>query len=155
MFINGPWYIGRIRDEAPEVYAATRLAPGPQLPGGTHGGQIGFALSNLAAGNTDDEERAEAVLAFMKWMTAPENVKMVSLDAGSLFAIKYTLGADEEVDQLQARFIEASSNAEFIVGHFQSQYSTQVVAEFGQALGAMALDRATPEQFVQMLEDAM
>ncbi len=154
MFINGPWYIGRIRNEAPAVHAATKLAPAPAVPGGVHGGQIGFPLSNLAAANTKETARRDAVLAFMKWMTKPENVKTVSLDAGSLFAVKYSLGPNDKVDPLQAAFIAAAANATFIVSHFQAQYDSQVVAEFGQALGAMALGRATPAEFVQMLIDA-
>ena len=154
MFINGPWYIGRIRSEAPEIYAATKVAPAPAVPGGKHGGQIGFALSNLAAGNTNNAAKKEAVLSFIQWLTKPENVKLVSLDAGSLFAIKYSIDASDEIDPLQAAFVSASANASFIATHFQAQYSSQVVVEFGQALGAMALGRATPKQFVQQLIDA-
>jgi raffinose/stachyose/melibiose transport system substrate-binding protein len=155
IFINGPWYIGRIREQAPDVYVATNLAPAPKVPGGKHGGQIGFPLSNLAAGNTENSARRDAVVAFMKWMTRPENVKTVSLDAGSLFAIKYELAPGEQVDPLQAKFIAAAAGASYIVGGFHGKYDVQVVAEVGQALGAMALGRATPEQFVQMLKDAM
>jgi raffinose/stachyose/melibiose transport system substrate-binding protein len=87
----------------------------------------------------------------MKWMTKPENVKKISLDAGSLFAIKYEVGAGDEVDPLQAKFVNAASEAAFVVTHFQFQYDAEVVAEFGQALGAMALGQATPEEFVEQL----
>jgi len=149
-FINGPWYIGRIRGDAPEVHAATRLAAAPQI-GEYSGHQIGFMLSNLAAGNTDDPRRRDAVVKFMKYMTAPENVKMVSEAAGSLFAVKFELGAD--ADPLQREFVRAASDASFAIGHFQSQVDVSVIQEFGQALAAMALDEATPEEFVQMLID--
>lgn len=150
MFINGPWYVGRIRGDAPAVHAATKLAPAPQV-GDYYGHQIGFLLSNLAAGNTSDAGRREAVLAFMKFMTDPDNVKMVSEAAGSLFAIKYELGPS--ADPLQREFVRAASEATFAIGHFQSQYPVDVVQEFGQALAEMALGQATPRQFVQMLID--
>jgi hypothetical protein len=39
-----------------------------------------------------------------------------------------------------------------VVSHFQANYKTEVVAEFGQALGKMALGRATPQEFVQDLQ---
>jgi len=152
MFINGPWFIGATRDRAPEVHAATAVAPAPAVKGGEYGAQIGFLLSNLAAANTDDPARRAAVLSFMKWMTEPENVKRISLDAGSMFCVKFEFGAGDQVDPLQQKFIEASSNAAFIVDHFQANYKTEVVQEFGQALGAMALGRATAEQFVEMLQ---
>lgn len=149
MFINGPWYIGRIKGDAPEVHAATKLAPAPQF-GDYYGHQIGFLLSNLAAANNDDNRAA--VLSFMEFMTEPDNVKMVSEAAGSLFAVKYELGSD--ADPLQREFVRAASEASFVIGHFQSQYPVGVVQEFGQALAAMALGEATAEEFVEMLIDA-
>jgi raffinose/stachyose/melibiose transport system substrate-binding protein len=152
VFINGPWYIGRVRTEAPAVYQATRVAPAPAARGGRHGGQIGFLLSNLAAANTTDPARRDAVLKFMDWMTLPENVKTVSKGAGSLFCIKTEFAAGEEIDPLQKQFMDASAMAAFVVSHFQANYKTEVVAEFGQALGKMALGRATPAEFVQALE---
>ena len=150
IFINGPWFIGNITEQAPEVKEATRLAPAPQV-GDYHGHQISFPLSNLAAANTDDPRKREAVLAFMKFMTDPENVKRISLDAGSMFAIKYSL-AGEDVDPLQARFIDAFSNAEFTVDHLQANYPVDLIAELGQGFGAMALGRQTPEEFVENLQ---
>ncbi|UCF97405.1 MAG: carbohydrate ABC transporter substrate-binding protein [Spirochaetaceae bacterium] len=152
IFINGPWYIGAAKKNAPEVHAVTAVAPAPAMKGGKHGGQIGFLLSNLAAANTYDPARRAAVIKFMKWMTAPDNVKKISMDAGSLFCVKFSFGAGDQVDPLQQKFIEASANAAFVVPHFQFNYKTEVVQEFGQALGAMALGRATPQQFVEMLQ---
>ena len=148
IFINGPWYIGRIRGDAPETYAATKLAPAPQV-GDYYGHQLGFMLSNLAAANTDDERKRDAVITFMEYMTDPDNVKIVSEAAGSLFAIKYELGAD--ADPLQREFVRAASEATFVIGLFSSRYPVDVVAEFGQALAAMALGEATPAEFVEML----
>jgi len=152
IFINGPWFIGAIRDRAPKVYAVTDVAPAPAVKGGKYGAQIGFLLSNLAAANTDDPARRAAVLAFMKWMTKPENVKKISLDAGSMFCVKFEFAAGDQVDPLQQKFTEASANATFIVNHFEANFKTEVMQEFGQALGAMALGRATPKQFVEMLQ---
>jgi len=152
IFINGPWFIGNIRDNAPDVYEATSIAPAPAVKGGKYGAQIGFPLSNLAAAKTDDPARRAAVVKFMKWMTKPENVKTISADAGSLFAVKFSFGAGEQVDPLQQKFIDASSNAAFITTHLAFDYKSEVVQEFGQALGAMALGKATPEEFVGMLQ---
>jgi raffinose/stachyose/melibiose transport system substrate-binding protein len=151
VFINGPWYIGRVRNDAPEVYKATKVAPAPAVAGGKYGGQIGFLLSNLAAANTADPARRAAVLAFIKWLTLSENVKGVSKASGALFCVKTEFAAGEEVDPLQKQFMDASAKAAFVVAHFQANYKTEVVAEFGQALGKMALGRATPQEFVQAL----
>jgi raffinose/stachyose/melibiose transport system substrate-binding protein len=152
IFINGPWYIGAAKKNAPAVHAATAVAPAPAVKGGKYGAQIGFLLSNLAAAKTDDRARRAAVIKFLKWMTEPGNVKKISMDAGSMFCVNFEFAAGDQVDPLQQKFIEASANAAFIVDHFQANYKTEVVQEFGQALGAMALGRATPKQFVEMLQ---
>jgi fucose transport system substrate-binding protein len=154
MFINGPWYIGRVRGDAPEVYANTGIAALPAA--GTYpGGQMGFPLSSLAAAATDDAAKEEAVVAFMKWMTTPENVKGISMDSGALFAIQYEMGADDVVDPLQKKFMEAVGNATFVSSIFSTHYGSDVVAEFGQALAAMALGKATPTEFVQQIADSI
>jgi raffinose/stachyose/melibiose transport system substrate-binding protein len=85
-------------------------------------------------------------------MTEPDNVKKISLDAGSMFCVKFEFAAGDQVDPLQQKFTEASANAAFIVNHFEANFKTEVMQEFGQALGAMALGRATPQQFVEMLQ---
>jgi raffinose/stachyose/melibiose transport system substrate-binding protein len=152
IFSNGPWYIGRIKRDAPAVHAVTRLAHAPAVEGGVYGGEIGFLLSNLAAANTNDPARRAAVLQFIRWLTRPENVKIISERSGAMFALKYQLG--EQVDPLLKQFIEISSSARFSVGHFESQFPAAVTQELGQALGAMALGKVDPQGFVQMLIQA-
>lgn len=150
MFINGPWYIGRVRSEAPAVYAATEIM-GIPAAGNYPGGQLAYPLSNLAAGATDDPVKRAATVAFMQHLTTPANVKRVSMAAGSLFAIKYQTEPGEQVDPLQKQFIEAVSNATFVTTHFAFNFTVDVQAEFGQALGKMALGKATPAQFLQQI----
>ena len=148
VFINGPWYIGRIRSDSPNAHAATVLAPAPQV-GEFSGHQVGFLLSNLAAANTDDPARRAAVIEFMRFMTEPTNVQRVSEAAGSLFAVIHDLGA--AADPLQREFVRMANEAEFVIGHFQSQFPLQVTVEFGQALGALALGVVDPQGFVDQL----
>jgi len=152
MFINGPWYIGRIADAAPEVHRATRLVPAPGVGGGYHGHQVGFLQSNLAAAHTDDPDRREAVLKFMDWMTLPENVAMITEQAGSLFGIDYQI--DPGVDPLLAEFVAAQNAATFTIPHFESQFPVEVVREFGQAIGEMVVAGASPAEFVGFLRAA-
>ncbi|MDA3940826.1 MAG: extracellular solute-binding protein [Spirochaetia bacterium] len=150
MFINGPWYIGRVRGDAPEVYAATEVGPAPAA-GNNSGAQIGFLQTNFAAAaNSDDPAKAAAAVKFIKWMTKAENVAEISKQAGSLFAVKYDASTID--DPLQKKFIEASNNAAFTIPHLAGVVPADVVSEFGQALGKMALGEATPAEFVEMLK---
>ena len=153
IYVNGPWMIGRIKRDAPDVYEVSKIAPAPKA-GEHYGHQAGWLHTSIAAANTDDPRRKEAVLTFLRYLTAPENAKRVSLAAGSLLAIDFELGPDDDVDPLQKEFIEAKSNAKFLIEHMESALSVDVVNEVGQAIGAMALKDASPEEFVQMLEDA-
>jgi raffinose/stachyose/melibiose transport system substrate-binding protein len=151
VFINGPWYIGRIKNDAPDTYAATKLTAAPKV-GEYHGHQLGFMLSNLAAANTDDQRQRDAVVKWMRFMTEPDNARFVSEAAGSMFAIKYELTAD--ADPLQREFVRAASDASFVMGRFTDHHPVSAVAEFGQALSAMALGEATPAEFIDMLISA-
>ncbi|HKK49772.1 MAG TPA: carbohydrate ABC transporter substrate-binding protein, partial [Alkalispirochaeta sp.] len=153
MFINGPWFIGNIRDNAPEVYEATQLAPAPQA-GEHYGHQVGWLHTNIAAANTDDPARREAVITFLQHLTSPENSRRVSLAAGSLLAVEFELQPGDEVDPLQQQFIEAGNNAEFLIDHMEASKPVDVVAELGQAIGEMVLEDRSPAEFVDMLEAA-
>ncbi len=151
MFINGPWYIGRAKSEAPDVYSATKIGP---APGAMYSNvQIGFPQSNLAAASTKDPNKKAATIAFLKWMTSPENAQRISEASGAMLAIK-TPSATES-DYLQSQFTEAINNSSFIVSHFQFNYPVQVMAEFGQALAKMTAGKATPTEFCQILQSKM
>ncbi|MDC7238110.1 MAG: extracellular solute-binding protein [Sphaerochaetaceae bacterium] len=146
MFINGPWYIGRVESEAPEVFAATQIGPGP---GDKYSnGQVGFPQSNLVAANTSDPAKKEAVLSFLKWMTTPENAAKISQASGAMLAVK-TPGVTG--NRVQTQFNEAVNNASFLQTHFQFNFATDVMAEFGQALAKMASGKATAEEFVAQI----
>jgi len=153
MFINGPWYIGNIRENSPEVYEATKLAPAPKA-GEYYGHQAGWLHTIIGAANTDDPAKRDAVITFLKYLTEPENAKMVSLDAGSLLAVNFEVEDSDNVDPLQAAFIKAGNEAEFLLNHLEASKPVDVVYEFGQAIGSMVLEDKTPAEFVDMLEAA-
>ena len=153
MFINGPWYIGNIRENSPEVYKATKLAPAPKA-GDTYGHQVGWLHTSIGAANTDDPARRDAVITFLKYLTSPANAKKVSLSAGSLLSIEFDLGADDVLDPLQKQFIEAGNSAKFLLDHMEAAMPVDVVYQLGQAIGSMVLEDKSPAEFVDMLESA-
>ncbi|MDZ7794411.1 MAG: hypothetical protein U5P10_12200 [Spirochaetia bacterium] len=108
----------------------------------------------MASGATDDPAKREAALTFLQYMSEPENVKRISMDSGALMVPKFTFDASDDVDPLQKKFVEAQENASFVVSHLSGKFSASVVQEFGAALDQLALGRATPEEFVEMLEEA-
>ncbi len=153
MFINGPWYIGNIRENSPEVYAATKLAPAPKA-GEYYGHQTGWLHTIIGAANTDDPARKDAVITFLKYLTAPENAKTVSLAAGSLLSVNFEITDSDDVDPLQAEFIKKGNEATFLIDHMEAAKSVDVVYELGQAIGSMVLEDKSPQEFIKMLEAA-
>lgn len=154
MFLNGPWYIGRVKQDAPDVYKNSGLEPFPSIQGGTPGGEVAFALSNLAAGRQQDKAKRAAVIEFLKWLTKPANVRMVSESSGSLFAIKYKVDP-AHTDPVQAMFINSLNDAKFTVPNLTNEIPAKVTAQLGQGFGAMALGKMTPEQFVQFMSQQL
>lgn len=148
LFSNGPWYIGRVKKEAPEVFANTKVAPAPAA-GPNKNAMIGFLQANIAAGNSKDPAKKAAQIAFLKWMTKPENVKRIALSSGAMFAVSFNLTDADAVDPLMKQFYELSNTSSFNVMHLEGARGAEVVAEFGQQLAKMALGQATPEEFMK------
>lgn len=153
MFTNGPWFIGNIRTNAPEVYDVTEIAPMPAA-GEYKGGQVYFTLTLFAAANTQDEAKKAAVLDFLKYLCSPEVAKEISLEAGSLLTPVFEFSPDDKVDPLQIRFQEELENAAFLGGRFDNKVSVAALAEFGPGMDELIAGRITAEEFVQRLADA-
>lgn len=143
-FSNGPWYIARVQQEAPEVFEATQLDY--FYTENYDNIMLSGLLSGLSAANTDDPARREAVITFMKWMTAPANIKRVSEAAGSTLAVVADI--DTSKNRLQAQVYDLINNADYICEPFALHFEADVVAEFGQALAAMAQGAISEEEFV-------
>lgn len=153
LFINGPWFIGNIKKNAPEVYELTALASAPAA--GTHkGSQVGFILTVFAAADTKDPQKKAAVLDFLKYLTSPEIAKRISLESGSLLTPNFSLGPDDTVDPLQVEFIEQLNNASFLGGRFDTFFPIAVLDEFGPGVDALVAGKITAQEFTKILEDA-
>ena len=156
VFMNGPWFIARYTsDGIPGLHENIGVAPAPMLMGGegAPGGYVGGKQSSLAAGKQSDPAKEEAVVKFLKWLTTPENVARLSYSSGAMFIVKADLPSD--MDRLFIEMNEQKGNAPYVAKTFMNGMgSLPVVAEFPQALSALALGEVTPEGAVEMLKDA-
>ncbi len=85
--MNGPWYIGRLQtDGLNNMYEHVAIAPCPVYEGGlgSKGGYVGNPQALLAAGATDDQAKAAAVIKFMKYLTTPGTGGAVECRIGSI-----------------------------------------------------------------------
>ncbi len=155
MLMNGPWFIGRIKSEGGNnFYQNIKVAPAPAYQGGKgeKGGYLGFVQALLVAGKQSDQNKEEAVVKFLKYLTEAENVKKLSMSSGALFVIKTEINPGDNVEPLQGAMINQSSKAPYIVPHFNMSVKPAVATEFPQALSALVLGIKTPEEFVATLK---
>lgn len=150
MFMNGPWYIGRLStDGIDDLYENTTVAPAPTVAGGKgqKGYYIGAVNAFLAVGNTGDQAKTDAAVEFLKVLTNPENVTNISDASGALFYIKGV----ETTERIRAKMLSDIAAAPYIVNHFQYSSPAAVVSEFPQAVSALVLGDCTSQEFVDML----
>lgn len=153
IFMNGPWYIGRLQtDGLNNMYEHVAIAPCPVYEGGlgSKGGYVGNPQALLAAGATDDQAKAAAVIKFMKYLTTPERVAQLSAASGALFYVR-SVDSGPAMERLQAEMVEQINLAPYIVGHFEYMSPAKVYNEFPMALAGLVLGELTPEQFMQQL----
>jgi len=147
-YLNGPWWIANLDDAR---QATTEFAFFPAI--NYKDVLIGSVQSNLAAANTKDPAKRAAVIEFLKYFTTAQNAQLVS-NAGSVLAVKYEPLANSSklAKDLQARINEASG----FIAYWENCIGTSdVVAEFGQALAAMIQGALTPQQFVAQIASVM
>lgn len=147
-YLNGPWWIANLDDAR---QATTEFAFFPTI--NYKDVLIGSVQSNLAAANTKNPAKRAAVIEFLKYFTTAQNAQLVS-NAGSVLAVKYEPLANSSklAKDLQARINEASG----FIAYWENCIGTSdVVAEFGQALAAMIQGALTPQQFVAQIASVM
>lgn len=153
MFINGPWFVANIRQNAPAVYKETVLTSAPAA-GDYSGHQVGWLLTSAAAANTDDPARKAAVLDFFRYITSPESSKRRSIETGSLIPVQFEINPEDNIDPLQQQFIQAGNNATFLIDGIEAVMPVNVVQEFGQALSSMVLQDLSPKEFIELMKAA-
>lgn len=153
IFMNGPWYIGRLQREGlNNMYEHVGIAPCPVYEGGagSKGGYIGNPQALLAAGATDDPAKTAAAIKFLQYLTDPQRVAELSAKSGALFYVK-SVESEFEMERLQAEMIEQVNQAPYVVPHFQYMNPASVYNEFPMALSGLVLGELTPEEFVEVL----
>lgn len=155
MLMNGPWFIGRIKNEGVnKMYDSVSVAPAPTYEGGKGeaGGYIGFVQSIIGAAKQTDKAKEEAVVKFLKYLTQKDNVAKLSQASGAMFVVKSD--SNSNVEKLQGQINDQLSKAPYVVPHFQLMVKPAVGTEFPQALSALVAGKKTPEQFIDQLKKA-
>ncbi|MBR2282759.1 MAG: carbohydrate ABC transporter substrate-binding protein [Spirochaetales bacterium] len=146
-FINGPWYIGRVKNEAPEVFEATEMGFFPTI--NNEKIMVCSTLTNLAAANQKDPAKRAAVIEFLKWLTTAENAKKVAESSGAVLAVKFDASGND--NRLTAQVNDIINGSKGFVNYWQFYVAADMQLEFGQALAAMGAGKITPAEFVAQI----
>jgi raffinose/stachyose/melibiose transport system substrate-binding protein len=148
VFSNGPWYAGRADLAQTPFFNSIVVEPLP--PAGTTGDFIISRLqANICAAVSKDKNRQDATIAFLKFLTSPENIKKIAETSGAMFAITtdYTPG-----ESLQKQFYDLAAKYPQTADDLEAALGAEVTLEFAQQLGALALGRVSPEEFCALVE---
>lgn len=153
IFMNGPWFIGRLKNEGiNDLYKNVGIAPTPMYNGGKgqYGSYIGYVNAFITAGKQTDKAKEDAIVSFMKYLTKSENVQNLSQTSGAMFYVKTEASAD--TDPIQAEMMKQANEAPYLIGHFNYMNKAAVANEFPQALSSLVLKEITPKEFVAELK---
>lgn len=141
MLVTGPWDLSQLSDIDYGVQVM------PTFAGSSGGHQTIAGPDNWVVFNNGDE-RKQAAIDFVKWLTAPEQVKAFSLGTGDL-PIRASVGQDKTVlDQLNenvpgtAAFVENLNNVKKVRPQVE-QYPT-ISESLGQAIVSVMLGKEQP-----------
>jgi multiple sugar transport system substrate-binding protein len=142
MLVTGPWDLSQLSDIDYGVQVM------PTYPGSTGGHQTIAGPDNWVVFDNGDE-RKQAAIDFVKWLSAPEQVKKFSLGTGDL-PIRSSVGQDQAVlDELNenvpgtAAFVENLNNATKVRPQVE-QYPA-ISEALGQAIVAVMLGEDQPK----------
>ncbi|WP_319448267.1 MULTISPECIES: ABC transporter substrate-binding protein [unclassified Mycobacterium] len=142
MLVTGPWDLSQFSDIEYGVQVM------PTFAGSSGGHQTIAGPDNWVVFNNGDAKK-KAALAFVQWLTAPEQVKAFSLGTGDL-PIRASVGQDQAVlDKLNenvpgtSAFVENLNNVKKVRPQVE-QYPA-ISEALGQAIVAVMLDKDQPK----------
>ena len=152
MVIDGPWLIGSLGNDIKDKIG---IAQAPTFGDGTVSENyvITDAQTPWAAAKTDDKEKAEAIVTFMKYITSEESVKQLTLEGAVFLSPKLDM-EDPDVQGtggLLGEYLALNANAEESTVNIQRNLSTAANSKLPSLLEELALDRLTPDAFIEQL----
>ncbi|SES11748.1 ABC transporter substrate-binding protein [Salipaludibacillus aurantiacus] len=155
MIVNGPWMISQFYEQGGDEFA-DKVGAGtmPAYDGGE--GEQGAVIAGvnfvLTGKQHTDPAKEEYAVAFMKYLTDPDNAKRLFLDSGALMeAASFEINEDDDADRISMDILSHLQEAPYEFKHLINAKSTEVANEFPSAVSALALGEVTPEEFVEQL----
>ena len=111
------------------------------------------AQTPWVAAKTDDPEKEEAIVAFMKYITSEESVKQLTLEGAVFLSPKLNM-EDPDVkntEGLLGEYLALNSVVEGSTVNIQRNLTTTANTKLPSLLESLALDSVTPDEFIEQL----
>ncbi|WP_306205243.1 ABC transporter substrate-binding protein [Actinoplanes sp. RD1] len=150
MVIDGPWLISSIRkDVANPDDVAVAVPPGT-------GDVVTDSLNVWGAAKQSDQGKADAVAAWLKFLTANENAATMSVQGEYPLAVKTTLSDTQKAaaNTQMRQVIELSGAAPTSVVQMAREIKPAAQAKLPSLLEGLALGSTSPQDFAAQLQAA-
>jgi raffinose/stachyose/melibiose transport system substrate-binding protein len=149
LFSNGPWYAGRADLRATSFFPSVSVAVMPAA-GPNKNIIVSRLQANIAAGETKDKARHDAIINFLKYLTNKDNSTKLAQTSGAMLAIN---SGYVPTDAFQKQFYNLVGQKGLVaVNDLEAALGPEATLEFGQQLGALVLGKVSPEQFCALVE---
>lgn len=149
--IDGPWLIGSLTEIQDQIGIAKAPAFGDGKVADNY--LVTDAQTPWAAAKTDDPQKEEAIVAFMKYITSEESVKQLTLEGAVFLSPKLNM-EDQDVkntEGLLGEYLALNSVVEGSTVNIQRNLTTTANTKLPSLLESLALDSVTAEEFIEQL----
>ena len=150
IYTNGSWRLAATLKDGPTVYENLAWDYLPAF-GANKNSIPMFLQAMIAAGETKDPARRAAILTFLKYFTAPDNVKKISLASGAMFTVPFTFEPANPVEAGLQKFMTLVQKASFTVPNLEVALGPAAVAEFGQRVSLYLTGGATEDEVLKAI----
>ncbi|TDE07917.1 ABC transporter substrate-binding protein [Jiangella asiatica] len=155
--IDGPWLISSIQSDV-EDPCTVQVAPAPTAGDGAvePGYTVTDSLNVWGAAEQADEEKTEAVVAWMKYFTSNDSAVRMAVDGEYPLAVQTELGPeDAERASCQMRqVLEIANAAPASVVQMGREITSGAQAQLPSLLESLALGQRGPDEFAAGLQQA-
>jgi ABC-type glycerol-3-phosphate transport system substrate-binding protein len=157
MVVDGPWLIGPIQEQV-DSPCDVGVAVAPTLGDGTvePGTNLTDSINTWGVGKQDSQEKADAVVEWLKFMTSQENAVKFSIEGQYPQALN-TEFSDEDLAKTScqmASVLKIQADAPASVVQLQRSITAPAQEKVNGMLEQLALGDMTPEEFASQLQAA-
>ena len=152
MIPNGGWMISQFDDEFSEKVG---VMPFPGQAGKSGPLVIDGPIAKLFTShhNTKDPERIEAIVAFMKWFSKPENIKKTIIESGSSYTGKVSFDSSDPIHPVLVELLNAAAIADYAIPRIRDTVPQGFYHGFEEEIAKYWNGTVNTDRFIDNLDE--